>query len=268
MVSPKLDGIRAIVKDGMVMSRTLKPIPNKHVQKLFSHLEGLDGELIVGDVINTGVFCKTSSGVMSIEGEPDVKFYVFDDYRYPDLPFINRFDIVSKRISKTKDVILVAHLICKNEQELRDLEAKWVKTGFEGMMIRDPNGPYKYGRSTNKEGWLLKLKRFEDSEAIVIDVKPMLSNENPIEVDQLGHAKRSHKKAGMIVRELLGSLVVKDLTTGVEFEIGSGFSEDQRKELWRSPPYGLAIKYKYQPAGVKDKPRFPVFIGIRNEIDL
>ena len=46
MVSPKLDGVRAIIIDGVVMSRSLKPIPNKYVQSLFGleKFNGFDGE--------------------------------------------------------------------------------------------------------------------------------------------------------------------------------------------------------------------------------
>ena len=32
IASPKLDGIRALVIDGQLVSRTLKPIPNRYVQ--------------------------------------------------------------------------------------------------------------------------------------------------------------------------------------------------------------------------------------------
>ena len=39
---PKLDGIRVVIKDGVVYSRSLKAIPNKHVQTLFRHLQGID----------------------------------------------------------------------------------------------------------------------------------------------------------------------------------------------------------------------------------
>jgi len=51
-VTPKLDGIRVLFKDGVALSRTLKPIPNKSIQKWAAfwgdELEGMDGELIVG----------------------------------------------------------------------------------------------------------------------------------------------------------------------------------------------------------------------------
>jgi hypothetical protein len=47
LCSPKLDGIRAVVRGGVVYSRSNKPIPNKWVQSKLSHLEHYDGELIV-----------------------------------------------------------------------------------------------------------------------------------------------------------------------------------------------------------------------------
>jgi DNA ligase-1 len=56
--------------------------------------------------------------------------------------------------------------------------------------------------------------------------------------------------------------------TGVEFEIGTGFTEADRRELWVAPPIGNLVKYKYFAYGVKDKPRHPVFLGFRSPIDL
>ena len=64
LASPKLDGVRAIVRDGVVLSRALKPIPNKWVQQRFSHLEHFDGELIVGASNHPDVLRTTTSGVI------------------------------------------------------------------------------------------------------------------------------------------------------------------------------------------------------------
>jgi DNA ligase-1 len=57
-VSPKLDGIRAHVFDGVVYSRKLKPIPNAFAQKLLGRksLQGFDGELTVGSAASSEVF--------------------------------------------------------------------------------------------------------------------------------------------------------------------------------------------------------------------
>lgn len=51
LVQPKLDGIRAVVKDGRLLSRTLKSIPNASIRAALERtvFEGLDGELVVGD---------------------------------------------------------------------------------------------------------------------------------------------------------------------------------------------------------------------------
>ena len=135
-------------------------------------------------------------------------------------------------------------------------------------MIRDPNGKYKHGRSTTKEGGLLKIKRFEDDEAVVIGVEELMTNLNEQELDNLGHKVRSSKKEGLVPAGKLGALIVKHKTFG-EFKIGSGFTEDARVKLWRERDElkGRLAKFKYQPSGVKDKPRFPVFLGFRNKID-
>ncbi len=81
IASAKLDGIRAIVIDCVVYSRSMKPIRNKHVQRLFGRAgyNGYDGELIVGPANAEDVYRVTSSGVMSAGGEPDVAFHVFDN---------------------------------------------------------------------------------------------------------------------------------------------------------------------------------------------
>jgi DNA ligase-1 len=64
--------------------------------------------------------------------------------------------------------------------------------------------------------------------------------------------------------------MVKDLKTGVEFDIGTGFTESQRQLLWAQGDnlMGKIVKYKSQPTGVKDKPRFPVFLGFRDKVDM
>ena len=96
IVSPKLDGIRCLIINGVAMSRSLKPIRNEYVQFLFgrSGYNGLDGELVVGDPCSKTCYRDTNSGVMSQDGQPDVRFHVFDRFdisggfrnRYAQLP--------------------------------------------------------------------------------------------------------------------------------------------------------------------------------------
>ena len=82
--SPKLDGIRATVRDGVVYARSNKPIANIHVQEKFKHFEWFDGELIVGDPTSKTCYRDTCS-VVNSKSKPveDVNFYVFDHIRFP-----------------------------------------------------------------------------------------------------------------------------------------------------------------------------------------
>jgi len=269
LVSPKLDGVRAIVLDGVVVSRNLKAIPNAHVQKLFSSYEGLDGELIVGNACDADVFRNTTSGVMSRDGEPDVWFHVFDHVTHPMSLFVERHKIVqtlTRHVSNIRLVDVPQH-VCACMQSLLELEEKYLGMGYEGLMLRDQYAQYKYGRSTEREGWLLKLKRFEDSEATILSVEELLHNANESTINALGNTERSSHKENMIPAGRMGKLIVQDLVTGVQFGIGTGFDDAQRHEFWSNKEeyVGKVVKYQYFPTGSKDKPRFPSFIAMSNE---
>ena len=271
LASPKLDGVRCILKDGQVLSRSLKPIPNRAVQDLFGqkNFHGIDGELVVGDPTAADVYTKTTSGVMSRDGIPEVRLVAFDDFSRPDLPYADRLQRLMKKLVATRARFIGAleqHWV-PDESELLRLEDHYLSLGYEGVMLRQPQGSYKHGRSTANEGWLLKLKRFTDAEARVVAVKELWHNANEAKVNELGYKERSSKKAGKVPMDVLGALVVADTQTGVEFEIGTGFTEQQRHDLWRVNLLGRLVKYKYQAVGVKDKPRFPVFAGFRDERD-
>jgi DNA ligase 1 len=283
MASYKLDGVRCIIRNGEAVSRSLKPIPNQLVQNTFGHvnLEGLDGELIAGEPNAKDVFNKTSSVVMSkvdigkqvkLQGFYDipVTFHVFDwvPTVAPVNGFFARYKDLTKFLRGKHGLNLVPHQVIHSKEELLAYEAGALSQGFEGVMVRKMHGPYKYGRSTLKEEYLLKLKRFHDGEAVVLDVTHLRHNSNDAIVNGLGYKERSTKKAGMQATKMLGSMTVKDTKTGIVFDVGSGFTEEERIMWWINKPIGRMIKYKSQQAGAKDKPRFPVFMGFRDDEDM
>lgn len=266
LASPKLDGIRALVIDGVLVSRNKKPIANAYVQATFGKPEfnGLDGELICGDPCHLEAFRRTTSAVMSHDGSPpDVHFHVFDNFMSTK-PFSERIMQVT-RLARGK-VRPVPHTTVHNVDELQAYEEECLEQGYEGVMLRDPHGHYKHGRSTLNERILMKLKRFADDEAEVIAVEEQMKNTNELTRDALGRAERSNHKAGMVGKGTLGSLRVRGLTgpyKGVEYSVGSGMDDALRAEFWAKPPIGATIKVKYFPTGSKDAPRFPVYLGVR-----
>ena len=269
--SPKLDGIRVIIKDNQVLSRNGKLIPNVFIQSLLKSYHGLDGELIVGHPTHPNVFQLTTSGVMSIEGTPNIHLYVFDCW-YAEGGIDVRYNEVLKIIqnSSIANIEVVPQIIINSLEELYKFEEDCLAEGYEGVMLRYPSAPYKNGRSTVKEGALLKLKRFSDSEAYILGMEPLLRNHNEPTKNALGRTERSSHTCNKVADDLLGALNVKDIHTGVEFSIGSGFTEEQRRDIWNRQEElkGSIVKYKYFEVGVKDKPRFPVFLSFRDKRDM
>jgi DNA ligase-1 len=274
--SPKLDGIRALCDMGGMFSRRLKLIPNVATQRHFSSQEvhGLDGELIVGKPNAEDVYRVTDSGVMTHGEDPGAVLYVFDDWTLSDMPFHERLGAVQRRVAACKQVGLrvrfVPHVVARNTEELYAYEEKCLDHGYEGVMCRRLDGPYKQGRSTMNEGWLVKMKRFVDAEAVIIGVKELTHNDNEATLNELGYTKRSSHKANKRLGGTLGGFVCRT-PAGVVFSVGGGkgLTAQLRAELWatREQLPGRLLKYSSLPVGVKDKPRHPQFLGLRNEID-
>ena len=138
-------------------------------------------------------------------------------------------------------------------------------------MLRNPLGFYKEGRATmtpkpyGQE--LLKVKSFVDGEAEIVGVHELMRNHNEQERSATGHAKRSNKKEGMVPAGTLGAIECRRGKT--TFKVGSGYTDELRDELWakRRQLIGHQLKYKYFEGGSKDRPRFPVFVGIRDNRD-
>ena len=274
MGSPKLDGIRAVVQNGIICSRNLKPIKNHFIRNILSSpvLEGLDGELIVGNATADDVFRTSSSGVMSEEGEPDFMFCIFDKY-HPNYKFVDRLDMASEVVDRfgKEYLCVVPHYHVADEEDLLSRETSFLDVGYEGMMLRCPDGVYKQGRASPTEQTLLKVKRFSDAEAVVVGYVEERTNTHLDKVEDInGEFSRPTTKDSFIGKDALGKLLVRDLKTGAEFGVGGGFTRDEREHLWkiRIALPGKIIKYKHFDIGVKTAPRFPTFIGFRDPADM
>ena len=283
IASPKLDGVRALVLGGKLLSRSFKPIPNGPIQHRYGirELEGMDGELIVGSATEPGVLHRTTSAAMSrtrILPPEQITYNVFDLHCL-DKGFAERYTMLGQEVLRLNHKFgmkyglrLVEHQIVYKEAELMALEQRWLEEGYEGVMLRKMHGPYKCGRSTLNEGYLLKLKRMEDAEAEVIGYEEKLHNLNEATVGELGQTKRSTKKSGMVGADTLGALRVRDVRSGVEFSIGifRNVKAEELAQWWkeRKKLIGKLVKYQHFPYSMKDKPNLPVFLAFRSRLDL
>ena len=266
----KLDGIRALMVDGKLVSRTFKSIKNNHIRTTLEAIlpDAIDGELLVGTT-----FQDCSSGVMRESGIPDFTYYAFD-YVTDSLtkPYLERMKELETWFEDNQParVTLVLPKKINNVEELNEFEAQSLADGFEGVMVRSADGKYKEGRGTTREGLLLKLKRFSDAEAEVIGYAEKMHNMNVATKDAFGRSERSSHQENKVGVDTLGKFVCRDLETGIEFGVGTGMDDAQRAEFWANKDdlIGKIIKYKFFSIGVKEAPRHPVFLGFRDKDDM
>lgn len=155
---------------------------------------------------------------------------------FTDLP-LNHALTLSNIKTQTPHARVVGHVKCKGQGHLERILAEVENVGGEGLMLRQAHSPYEYARSKK----LLKVKTFFDEEAIVVGYKQ-------------GQGKNSNK---------MGHLVCETPDKRV-FHIGSGFTDQQREH---PPKLGSVVTYKYFELSAKLIPRFPIFLGVRHDLD-
>ena len=271
VASPKIDGIRVLCHPTLgPCTRSLKPVRNKYVNSVLSNplLRWLDGEVVVGPISAIDVFNR-STAIMAGDGEPPFTYWVFDSFLNKDTTYVYRLSNVHEAVGMLGPpgelvVKTLPFLQVHSPLDILRCEEQWLSQGFEGVMLRSPSGRYKFNRSTLKEQILLKLKRFQDTEATVVGFEALERNQNEARTNVLGLTERSSSKEGKVADSTLGKLLVEH-PSFEPFSIGSGFGSSLRQEIWdnQSRYLGQKVKFKYLPIGTMHKPRHPIFLGFR-----
>lgn len=276
LASPKLDGIRAVAQSNDLLARSLKPIRNEFIRSKVLTAQGLDGELVVGDPTAENCFNVSTSGVMSRDGSPPFTFFVFDLVNIGlTVPFRERLEALHRRVAGLYNpyISVVPHDEIADPDQLVEYYEQKMLLGYEGVMLRDPNGVYKTGRSTLREGILTKLKPLEDDEAEIVGVYEMMHNANEAFENELGHTARSGHKENLVPKGILGGFNCLSERWEKEFNVGHGigWTHEFRRKVWENPDEYVGkkiLKYRFQAVGSKDRPRIPKGVGFRDKDDL
>lgn len=236
LVSEKLDGVRAVWDGTTLRFRSGRPIqaPAWFIAGL--PRQPLDGELWIG----RGSF-ERLSGVVRRE-QPDDAEWRQVRYMIFELPgaagaFGERADAM-RQLAAQAGVPWLAAVEQERVADRRLLQARFdrvLAAGGEGLMLHRIEAPYETGRSDT----LLKLKPWQDAEAVVV-----------------GHRPGKGKYAGQ-----LGALRLRT-ADGREFSVGSGFSDRQRRE---PPPLGAVVTYRFRELTAGGQPRFPSFVRLQHD---
>lgn len=235
-MSEKLDGVRAYWTGKEFLSRLGNPYLAPDWFKAGLPETPLDGELWAGR--------KQFQRAVSIVRRQDkserwreITFVVFDAPAV-EAPFEERLAQCRELLSgrDLPHARVHDHAVCSGADALRTELARIEALGGEGLMLRQPGSKYVAGRSTT----LLKVKSFFDAEATVVEQLP-------------GEGRHEGR---------LGALLV-ERPDGIRFSVGTGFSDAERQ----SPPaIGSLITYRYQELSTAGVPRFPSYVGIRDDV--
>ncbi len=235
-MSEKYDGIRGYWTGRQLVSRVGNMFVTPPWFTANFPLTPLDGELWIG----RQTFSELSSIVL--RQTPDEAAWKRVRYMIFDAPqarggFEDRLDFARQWFNRHLNaaVTIVEHEICKDTAHLRQKLADIEAQGGEGLILRRPQSPYTAGRSRD----ILKVKAFEDADAVVIGYRP---------------GKGRHEGR-------LGALLV-ELPNGVQFAIGTGFKDAERDN---PPPLGSTVKFKHHGFTKAGKPRFASFLRVREE---
>jgi len=291
----KLDGVRALTVNDKLIGRSGKAFANKVNSAFFSNplFNGFDGEMIAGGVTDRGVCNATTSALTTIEGTVETRFHLFD-YVVPgyneNAPYYARYEQLHARLNIIKATYpmlrerldIVPYTIIANATQALAMEKEAVAQGYEGLILRDPQGPYKFGRCTEKEANYLRLKGFMDAEIVVTGIVEGQHNENEKKQMPNGYSERATIAENMVPNGKVGTIVGtawEDVYFGKGLiikkdqliEISPGKMPHAEREYYLQNPdaiIGQLAKYKFFPIGMKEKPRFPTFQCLRSRVDM
>jgi DNA ligase-1 len=249
-LQPKYNGVRcmAVRKNGTV---TLYSRQGKSYNNSLRHiLEALncsmeDGQVIDGEIYVHGwTFQEIIRAVKKYDPDvsPKLKYYVYDMPSWKGGFFGRRSALsswckfVSSRVFYMSECYLVAE---RNDDDLKSYHDNLVKSGYEGLIIRNANGEYEYNTRSNN---LQKYKMFHDKEVLIIGCKEGTGLEK-----------------GCVVWEVLDEF-------GNKFWSRPRGSRDLRRR-WFKDAYkymGCELTIRYQELSEDNVPVFNVGISIRD----
>jgi len=251
LIQPKLDGERCraliynknvtlISSEGNIINSV--PHINKALLETGMDKIELDGELYIHGLPFEEIHSRVSRKTNLHPRYDEVQYHIFDS--------VSNEAQITRLIELTKyemnpDILQIVSTVRSDRGDIQNIML-WLehyqKQGYEGIVIRHPHATYKRSRST----LMMKFKpRKKDAYRIVGYVE---------EKDKYGHPKGT-----------LGAVICRS-NDGSLFNVGSGFTADQRQDYWqkREDLIGriVIVKYQHLTPG-RNVPRFPVFSEIK-----
>jgi DNA ligase 1 len=245
---PKLNGLRCMYcpqtkafwsRDGAMWNEPVL----RHLQIPYGIMYPLDGELYchgmnLQEITRAVAVGRDESGPRASE----ISFNLFDAL-VPDTNALERLNYL-KTLDSSGNIRRIPYSVCINQEELDECYARYTEQGYEGQMIKPWQGGYiPQGEFKKPSINLVKRKGFLDSEYYCV---AMTNGEKRLEGS-------------------IGALVFTT-STGVRFEVGTGFTDIERKEFLTNSPIGRKATIKYLNLTEGGKPFNASFVAWRDDV--
>lgn len=260
-VEDKLDGLRGgiIIRDGKGEAVTLTGLPIPNAQHIIDELvaSGQFDNTMVDVELKGKDWNESQSIVKTQKPHPDalnLKAYIFDcmsaeawEKQIKILPLAKRKAELRARFTYSilPHCVFVEHTLIHSDAQVIPLRNAAVARGLEGVMVKDPDACYAFKKNND---WL-KAKPIKEADFFITGAF-------------VGRGKNA---------DMLGALQIMNEKLDVECEVGTGFDDLTRKQLWADFLNGKLIgricQVEYQEVTEDKSLRFPSFMRMRPDKD-
>lgn len=137
-------------------------LQDEYIKAMFDKYPNL---ILDGELYRHGWNLQKISGLGRLEtlheDHKQLKFYCYD-FVDEKKPFKDRWEFLNSLIVPIESkLVIVTHTEADNDEKINELHDLWVSIGYEGLVMRDPDKPYKCGARDRR---MMKKKSFVDGE--------------------------------------------------------------------------------------------------------
>ena len=235
LVTPKVRGVRCLTRtDGEAVGIDLQPISNFSIRYDLSNygIGGLDGVITIA-----GELCKNAvldAVFFDMDSMHNFEYHVFDLWAMTSDDYDDRVADLARLLPRPRPRMIQLHtpVTAYDSSGLCNYWDKCVSDGYEGVIIRVPDGQYVMHGHPSPLGGTYDLSMHTESTGTILRAKG---------------------------DDTLDAFVVRD-SAGNEFDVAHGYTKQKREFFWKTKKQhvGYDLTYRYNPGG--PAPRNPVFV--------
>jgi len=232
IVQPKLEGDR------------LRAIPNEHgginlrssgdkERVSIPHIKAVLLEMKLpfetdGEVYVHGMPHEQIRSIVSRTKNQHPDYWKMEYHIYDAVTEDSQMDRIRKQINRLSSPSPIIQIVPSypvwDMVELQYFYDKFLAQGYEGIIIRHPNRPYK----RSQVQWMLKLKPRLSGEYKIVDILPLINKDG-------------------VEQDTMGAFILEDLD-GNRFNVGTGPTADDRMRFWfaQESVLGRMCKIRFQ----------------------